>query len=115
MTDPSGKSLLSQDAATCRHFTVGGGVFTAVRAHRLRAQIGLDVDHPPAFTVQLMPYKDTPNNGGEYKVWVTRVEDLLLGCQELGKVRGERPGAYRSWGEGGGQRTRLHPRRQQDR
>src|SRR6266487_4529168 len=35
---------------------------------------GLDVDHG-ALTVQLMPYNDTPNPGGEYKVWVTMVSD----------------------------------------
>ncbi|MDB4961148.1 MAG: hypothetical protein JWP01_1147 [Myxococcales bacterium] len=26
-----------------------------------------------AITVQLFPYLDTPNNGGEYKVWMTPV------------------------------------------
>jgi hypothetical protein len=46
---------------------------------------GTDIDHPPAKTVQLFPYKDTPNNGGVYKAWITRVDDFLLGCQDLGK------------------------------
>ena len=27
-----------------------------------------------ARTVQLIPYLDTPNNGGEYKVWITPVD-----------------------------------------
>jgi hypothetical protein len=44
-----------------------------------------DTDHsPPAIVVQLMPYADTPNPGGVYKAWMTRIEDYLLGCAELG-------------------------------
>jgi len=85
VTDPSGKTLLSTDAAKCRQFTVAGGVIAAVVVTGCQHVTGSDVDHPPAKTVQLMPYKDTPNNGGVYKAWVTRVEDFLLGCQELGK------------------------------
>ena len=30
VTDPSGKTLLSQDAAQCREFTVAGGIITGV-------------------------------------------------------------------------------------
>jgi len=85
VTDPSGKVLLSTDAAKCRQFTVSGGVITAVVVTGCQHVIGNDVDHPPAITVQLMPYANTPNPGGEYKTWVTRVEDFLLGCQQLGK------------------------------
>jgi hypothetical protein len=85
VTDPSGKTLLSQDAAKCRQVTVAAGVITAVVVTGCQHATGNDIDHPPAKTVQLMPYKDTPNNGGVYKAWVTRVEDFLLGCQELGK------------------------------
>jgi hypothetical protein len=85
VTDPSGKTLLSTDAAKCRQFAVSGGVITAVVVTGCEHVTGNDIDHPPAKTVQLFPYKDTPNPGGVYKVWVTRVEDFLLGCQELGK------------------------------
>jgi cysteine-rich repeat protein len=35
---------------------------------------GTDADHD-AVTVQLMPYADTPNNGGEYKMWLTPVDE----------------------------------------
>src|SRR3954453_19574993 len=35
---------------------------------------GKDIDHG-AVTIQLMPYDDTPNPGGEYKVWVTLLSD----------------------------------------
>lgn len=84
VTDPSGKTLLSTDAAKCRQFIVTGGIITSVVATGCQHVTGLDVDHG-ATTVQLFPYDDTPNPGGVYKVWVTRVEDFLLGCQELGQ------------------------------
>jgi cysteine-rich repeat protein len=75
VTDPSGKDLLSTDAITCRRFTVSGGIITSVAASGGCAHdTGLDADHD-ALTVQLMPYLDTTNEGGEYKVWVTRVSD----------------------------------------
>ena len=85
VTDPSGKTLLSSDPARCRQFTVAAGIITAVVATGCEHDTGDDIDHPPAKTVQLIPYDDTPNNGGVYKVWATRVEDFLLGCQELGQ------------------------------
>src|SRR5687767_2972027 len=88
VTDPSGKVLLSTDLARCRQFLVSAGIITAVVVTGCQHATGNDIDHPPARTVQLIPYKDTPNNGGVYKVWVTRVEDFLLGCQELGKPDG---------------------------
>ena len=71
VTDPSGKKLLSTDAAKCRQFTVAGGIITSVAVSGSCAHnTGIDIDHG-ATTVQLMPYLDTPNNGGVYKVWAT--------------------------------------------
>ncbi|HET6949131.1 MAG TPA: hypothetical protein VFI47_02085 [Acidimicrobiales bacterium] len=87
VTDPSGKVLLSTDPARCRQFTVAGGIITGVVATGCEHVTGLDVDHG-ATTVQLMPYLDTPNNGGEYKVLVTQVDDFLAGCAELGVASG---------------------------
>ena len=87
VTDPSGKTLLSQDAARCRQFTVVGGVISGVVATGCEHLTGIDVDHG-AVTVQLMPYADTPNPGGEYKAWVTTVEDFLAGCAQLGVANG---------------------------
>jgi cysteine-rich repeat protein len=73
VTDPSGKVLLSEDAIQCRRVTVDDGVIVAwVAAAGCLHLTGDDVDHD-AVTVQLMPYADTPNNGGEYKVWMTPV------------------------------------------
>jgi hypothetical protein len=78
VTDPSGKTLLSTDAAQCRQFVVLNGIITSVAPSGACAhQTGMDVDHG-VVTVQLMPYDDTPNPGGVYKVWVTLVEDY--GC-----------------------------------
>ena len=88
VTDPSGKVLLSQDLAGCRRFTVNAGIITSVAPSGACAhQIGHDIDHG-ALTVQLMPYADTPNNGGVYKVWATLVEDYLEGCLAQGVANG---------------------------
>jgi hypothetical protein len=81
VTDPSGKVLLSTDKAKFRQFTVTNGIISGVAPGT--HVTGLDVDHG-ATTVQLYPFKDTPNPGGVYKVWVVRVEDFLLGCQQRG-------------------------------
>jgi len=75
VTDPSGKTLLSTDPAACRQFRVTNGIITSVAPSGACAHVtGVDVDHN-ALTVQLMPYDDTPNPGGEYKAWATFVED----------------------------------------
>jgi hypothetical protein len=74
VTDPSGKVLLSEDAANCRQFVVQNGIITGVVPTGCQHQTGVDEDHG-AVTVQLMPYENTPNHGGVYKVWVTFVED----------------------------------------
>ena len=88
VTDPSGKVLLSQDPVKCRSFLVESGIIVAVANEsylvKIRGQwvqadcthlTGLDIDHG-ALTVQLMPYKNTPNRGGVYKVWATPVDDF---------------------------------------
>jgi len=83
VTDPSGKTLLSTDPARSRRFTVANGIITGVVADPGQHQTATDLDHN-ATTVQLMPYLDTPNNGGVYKVWVVTEDDYLLGLQDLG-------------------------------
>lgn len=87
VTDPPGKVLLSTDQARCRQFTVVGGLITGVVATGCQHVTGVDVDHG-AVTVQLMPYDDTPNNGGVYKAWATKVADFLAGCSALGVSNG---------------------------
>jgi hypothetical protein len=88
VTNPSGKVLLSTDPAKCRRFTVSGGIITGVvAAGGCEHKTGLDVDHG-ATTMQLIPYADTPNNGGVYKVWATTVANYLAGCVMLGHDNG---------------------------
>src|SRR2546425_3969855 len=87
VTEPSGKTLLSTDPANCRQFTVSGGIITGVVVTGCQHGTGVDMDHG-AVTVQLFPYLDTPNNGNEYKVWVTPVSDYLAGCAGLGVSNG---------------------------
>jgi len=87
VTSPNGKDLLSTDPANCRQFTVSGGVITGVVITGCQHLTGLDIDHA-ATTVQLLPYDNTPNPGGVYKVWITRLEDFLAGCAALGVANG---------------------------
>jgi hypothetical protein len=89
ITDPPGKNLLSTDPARCRQFTVVGGLITGVVAQGDGCQhvTSLDVDHN-AVTVQMYPFDDTPNNGGEYKAWAITVQNFLAGCSALGVANG---------------------------
>ncbi len=84
VTDPAGKVLLSTDSIVFRRFTVSadGVIVSAVHPK------GVDADHPElgAKTVKLMPYADTPNNGGVYKVWVTPVERYAAGSGFFGFI-----------------------------
>jgi hypothetical protein len=82
VTDPSGKTLLSTDRAECRQFTVAAGIIVSTAPSSCPHVTGTDIDHG-ATTVQLMPYDDTPNPGGVYKVWVTRVEDYVCPLQKV--------------------------------
>lgn len=92
VTDPSGKFLLSQDPVYCREFRVENGrieeYVSIGRTYTAKGKtvpcymdgwqygkhdLGISVDHL-AISIQLMPYKDTPNKGGVYKVWATPIE-----------------------------------------
>jgi hypothetical protein len=72
VTDPSGSVLLSTDSISERKVRVTGGVFTAYLGTTHAVGSGRC---PGAISVALFPYDDTPNPGGEYKVWLTRVGD----------------------------------------
>jgi len=69
ITNPSGTVVLNMDDISHRHFIVSGGVIVSA------------VDHPTVASlcggvgVQMVPFDDTPNNGGVYKAWVTRWSD----------------------------------------
>jgi hypothetical protein len=93
VTDPSGGTLLSSDAAACRQVSVVNGAFAGATGPCPHNNGTADVGVP----VQLIPYDDTPNNGGEYKVWLTplgayQCQDLTIDCQSgdhFGFVRSE--------------------------
>jgi hypothetical protein len=84
VTDPSGKTLLSTDSAGCRQVTVVDGIFTGVVPFG-----GCEhAEGTPPFAgapvpVQLVPYDDTPNNGGEYKVWLTPLSSYQCDLNEV--------------------------------
>ncbi len=88
VTDPSGKKLLSTDDISERHFRVHGGIIVEYLgtinlkgngqpANKQRFEIVEEIVNEyseNAIVIQLMPYKNTPNKGGVYKVWATPVE-----------------------------------------
>ena len=87
VTDPSGKILLSTDPVSNRRFTVSSsGVITAFTGTGGPAHpIGSDQDHPElgAITIRLAnlscptDFANSPNQGGVYKVWATKVSDFV--------------------------------------
>ena len=114
VTDPSGKKLLSEDPVKCREFRVKGGVFweyvskneTYMNGNGKKAKVvpcymdgwqhgkhdtGFSIDHN-SLTIQLMPYKNTPNRGGVYKAWATPIEffegDLVIVAPDIVHVVG---------------------------
>jgi hypothetical protein len=78
VTDPSGRTLLSSDAAECRQVHVTDGVFSNVIPSACQHATG---SAPVGTPVQLWPYADTPNNGGVYKAWLTPSAEYL--CSDL--------------------------------
>jgi hypothetical protein len=76
VTDPSGKILLSTDQLEQRRVTVQGGIILAY-AYSGTAEHTTGTGKCGSKTVQLFPFNDTPNPGGEYKVWMQSVESVL--------------------------------------
>ena len=75
VTDPSGATLLSTDNAVCRQLQVVDGVIAGAAASPSFPSACLhdNGSFNPAngsTPVQLIPFLDTPNGGGEYKVWL---------------------------------------------
>lgn len=69
VTDPSGATLLSSDSAVCRQVLVSGGVIAGATGPCPHANGTFNPANGQQ-PVQLVPFDDTPNNGGEYKVWL---------------------------------------------
>jgi hypothetical protein len=72
VTDPSGKNVLSASYLSERKVMVIGGIIK----YYLGTTHHLGVGKCGSVTVGLMPFNDTPNPGGEYKVWMTPVENF---------------------------------------
>ena len=72
VTSPNGQ-LLSSDSIGERAFTVDGGFIVSSSGH-VTHDVACTSD--PGITVQLMPYDDTPNPGGEYKLTVGLASDV---------------------------------------
>src|SRR5258706_11341653 len=77
-TDPSGAKLLSSDNVECRKVMVILGVISGVPTHPPAAACTTGYHANGALNpangstpVQLIPFDDTPNNGGEYKAWIS--------------------------------------------
>jgi hypothetical protein len=80
VTDPSGSELLSTDAITNRRVVVMGGLIVDHLVPYPLVPHGMGFGKCIGYnglniTVQLFPFKLTPNPGGEYKVWMTNVLD----------------------------------------
>ncbi len=90
VTDPSGKVLLSTDSVACRRFevlTVAGKKTVIYPDTHDQGNPDEPEEANPAphiycndaindlITIALCPFLDTPNNGGVYKLWITRVKD----------------------------------------
>ncbi|GLC24100.1 SdrD B-like domain-containing protein [Roseisolibacter agri] len=104
ITDPSGKYLLSQDKSECRLIRVRNGVIVklldrasdgTLTEHSAsdachtndgpegaagssgKHDTNVDVDYGAngAIVVQMMPYANTPNPGGVYKAWISKIDE----------------------------------------
>jgi hypothetical protein len=78
VTDPSGATLLSSDPPLNRQVTVDdtGFIVGIVEPGHSVNDLGDDPLTGPA-AVELCPFANTPNNGGEYKVWLTPVASFI--------------------------------------
>jgi len=72
ITSPNGV-LLSNDSIGDRFITVDGGFIVSTSSH-VTHDVACTSD--PGITVKLMPYDDTPNPGGEYKLTVATASSV---------------------------------------
>ncbi|MBP1705090.1 MAG: hypothetical protein H6Q36_829 [Chloroflexi bacterium] len=76
VTNPSGSVLLSTDAIKFRQVEVIGGYIHGVSGDGNHATGSSPEGCPDSLPVQLMPFADTPNPGGEYSVDVAPVAEV---------------------------------------
>ncbi|MDP9263797.1 MAG: hypothetical protein M3O85_05695 [Acidobacteriota bacterium] len=78
VTDPSGAVLLSTDPAACRQVTVSGGKMAGASGPCPHANGAFNPANGTT-PVQLIPFNDTPNPGGEYKAWLIKKAAATVG------------------------------------
>jgi len=72
VTDPSGATLLSTDAAVCRQLVVFDGRVAGAEGPSCQHPTGIPNSSNGTTPVKLAPFADTPNSGSQYKVWLIR-------------------------------------------
>ncbi len=72
VTDPAGKTLLSTDDLSMRRFEAKYGYIYGIDGGNHKWNDDDTAGY--GIVVQLWPFTYTPNKGGTYKVWVTKVE-----------------------------------------
>jgi hypothetical protein len=85
VTDPLGKTLLSTDSLSDRMFEVKDGYVYRAKppgTHKWNP----DKTRGYGIVVQLWPFTYTPNKGGVYKVWVTKVDNYSQGQGNFGFI-----------------------------
>jgi hypothetical protein len=75
VTDPSGSHLLSLDGIGDRRISIAGGFMMSYLGPHGIGMGKCFAYNASNITIQLAPFSPTPNPGGEYKVWITRVSD----------------------------------------
>lgn len=84
VTDPSGAVLLSSDGILDRAFRVAGGKISEnLGTHPDSSDDPNDAILPGvcgSVAIQVIPYDDSPNGGGVYKIWITRISDFETAC-----------------------------------
>lgn len=86
VTTPNGV-LLSTDPAICRQLTVSGGSISGAAGPCPHTN-GVFNPNNNSTPVQLVPFNNTTNAGGEYKVWLIRqaTTTVIVGDQQLSPI-----------------------------
>ncbi len=79
VTDPNGGTLLSTDPVVCRQLTVSNGAVNGAAGPACKHADGIFNNANGSKPVQLIPFLDTTNNGGEYKAFLVS-QDPVIGC-----------------------------------
>lgn len=79
VTDPSGATLLSSDSIWNRAFRVTDGKVSGTLGVAPHPSVGPNAPCG-SVAIKLWPFNDTPNGGGVYKVWITRIADFTAAC-----------------------------------